>query len=199
MKAPDYVEPIVGWRVWHVVETRGALRLRSPLYRTIWTPRQEIVAACRRGAESPLLPYWPGPGRHSPPHERCRCGIYASHSAAQAAPYVARFFKYRDDVVHRVIGRVSLWGAVIECERGWRASHAYPAQIYVPAPRRRRLALFTGMTRPARAVEEVAFGLADYGVPVEIVACATVRDVAENLDVAGDSPPRGPASASSIR
>ena len=35
-------------------------------------------------------------------------------------------------VAPRVLGRVSLWGDVVECAWGWRASFAYPAQIYVP-------------------------------------------------------------------
>jgi hypothetical protein len=63
--------------------------------------------------------------------------------------------------VARVLGRVALWGTVIECERGLRASHAYQVRIYVPAdagdPWRIRW-------------EEVAAGLARYGVPIEPLA-----------------------------
>jgi hypothetical protein len=63
--------------------------------------------------------------------------------------------------VARVLGRVALWGTVIECERGFRASHAYPARIYVPAD----------AGDPWRiGWEEVAFGLARYGVPIEPLA-----------------------------
>ena len=53
---------------------------------------------------------------------------------------------------------MALWGTVIECERGFRASHAYPARIYVPAD----------AGDPWRiGWEEVAFDLCRYGVPVE--------------------------------
>lgn len=182
MHAPDYVEPIAGWRLWHVVERQGALRLVSPLYRTLWTPRHEMVAACRRGVESLVLSIRPVALRHSPPHGRCSCGIYASQTPAQAVAYLSRLFRQRVDVVHRVIGHVSLWGSVVECERGWRASHAYPAHIYVPTPTRRWLSLVTGMTKPCLPAREITLALADYGVPVEIVECADLRDLAAALD-----------------
>jgi len=189
VNAPDYIEPIVGWRFWHVVEAQGGLRLRSPLYRTLWVPRQELVAACRRGAESSLSSYWPAGHEHFPPSAQCRCGICASRTAAETAAYSSRCFKQGAGVFHRVIGRVSLWGTVVECERGWRASHAYPAQIYVPTPKRCLLSFGTGTRRPSLPAEEIAWGLADYGVPVEVVDCTTVREVAESLDLARQVPP----------
>ena len=179
--APDYIEPVVGWRLWHLAERDGALRLVSPLYRTAWLPRRELVAACRRGMESGLSLYWPGRRRHAPPDPRCGCGIYAGRTPAEATAYMTRFFKQRDDVLHRVIGTVSLWGVVVECERGWRASRAYPRNIYVPVTRRRRLS-FVGLKPPALPAEEIAFALADYGVPIELVDCATLGDLAETLD-----------------
>lgn len=183
MQAPDYVEPIVGWRLWHVVERQGALRLCSPLYRTLWVPRQEMVAACRRGVESRVLSIRPGVRRHSPPHARCSCGIYASRTPDQAAAYLSRLFRQPEDVLHRVIGHVSLWGTVVECERGWRASHAYPARICVPAPERRAL-LPLRSRRPAVSPDQIAFALADYGVPVEIIECRSLGDVAGALEPA---------------
>ena len=53
---------------------------------------------------------------------------------------------------------MSLWGDVVECAWGFRASYAYPAQLYVPDRSAR-----SGLTP-----EEVALGLTDYGVPVEL-------------------------------
>lgn len=190
VRAPDFIEPIVGWRLWHVVETEAGLRLRSPLYRTVWTPRQEMIAACRRGAESALLIHSPRKPRHSVPDERCGCGIYASRTPGRAAAYLSRFFKQRDGVLHRVIGCVSLWGSMVECESGWRASHAYPARIYVPAPRERRLPFVPRSIRPCLRAEGIALGLADYGVPVELTDCTSIRDLAEALG----SPVFGPIS-----
>jgi hypothetical protein len=105
--------------------------------------------------------------------------------AAQAVPYLSSLFKEHEDVLHRVLGRVALWGTVVECERGWRASRAYPAHLYVPSPRRPALFVLTGLRRPALPAEEIALELAAYGVPVEIVECATVRGLAETLDAPG--------------
>jgi hypothetical protein len=48
----------------------------------------------------------------------------------------------------------------VETDFGWRASHAYPAHIYVPTHRA------NGRCVDA---EIIALGLARYGVPVEIV------------------------------
>lgn len=57
-----------------------------------------------------------------------------------------------------MIGHVSLWGTVVESERGWRASHAYPKQLYVPLAKRNR-----------GAANEIEKHLRDYGVPVELL------------------------------
>jgi hypothetical protein len=57
---------------------------------------------------------------------------------------------------------VALWGEVVEGERGWRASHAYPTRIYVP--------LRAGSDH--QEVNDIALDLAVYGVPVEVLDCA---------------------------
>ena len=54
------------------------------------------------------------------PGEGCKCGIYAANETAVA-------LKYSKDV----LGRVSLWGHVVEHEQGWRAQYAYPDELYV--------------------------------------------------------------------
>jgi hypothetical protein len=61
-----------------------------------------------------------------------------------------------------VIGTVSLWGRIVECARGWRASRAYPKRIYVPATR-------GPYWLKAPQVDEVALALTDYGVPVDLL------------------------------
>lgn len=177
MCAPDYVAPLEGWRLWHVVERDGELRLVSPLYRIQWPARRELVAACRRGLE-PGLSLHPPRTRHAAPSPGCGCGIYGSCGPVQAAAYMSRFFKQREDVVHRVIGTVSLWGDVVECDSGWRASYAYPRRLYVPLPQGRRFAL-RGLRRPAIPAVEIALELADYGVPVDLVECASIDELAE--------------------
>jgi hypothetical protein len=165
-----------------VAERDGALRLVSPLYGAEWPPRAELVAVCRRGSQSALFPPWPGRQQHASPASRCCCGIYATRTAAQAASYLTRFFKERGTVLHRLLGTVALWGTVVECELGWRGSHAYPTRIYLPLPRKPRLSLFTGLGRPMLPLEDIALGLAGYGVPVEIVEATTIGELSERLD-----------------
>jgi hypothetical protein len=100
----------------------------------------------------------------------------------EAAAYLTKLFKSRDDVVHRVIGTVSLWGTVVEGERGWRASHAYPRRIYVPVPSRRAwLNPVGGLRRPALPPAEIAYALAEYGVTVELVECSSLSELADTL------------------
>jgi hypothetical protein len=171
---PDGVEPVVGWRVWDVVELDGSLRLCSLAFWSVWLPCRAAAATCRRAlAEAGLRGLPP----HAAPQARCTCGIYATQTAAQVLAY-SRGVRRRADTVHRVAGRAALWGTVVECEGGWRASHAYPAALYVPEAKRRALR----PTRPALLAEQVAVALAEYRVPVELVACAQDRRLASLLE-----------------
>jgi hypothetical protein len=129
MAAPDYVAPIVRWRGWFVVEAAGALRLCSIVYHTLWPPRQELVASCR-SREYRLKPELPA--KHTAPEAACRCGIYACESAAGATPFLSCSRTPARQTLGLVLGRLSLWGKVVECQRGWRGERAYPASIYVP-------------------------------------------------------------------
>jgi hypothetical protein len=186
--APDYAEPLLGWRVWLVVEAAGSLRLCSPLYHTLWPVRSETVAVCRK--ELPPSMWWPlRPPEHAAPSADCRCGIYASTSAADAARVGRAARAVRRGAAREalavVLGQVSLWGGVVECERGWRAAYAYPARLYLPRDRLERSRL--------RAVDadspvRVAEALGTYRVPVELVPCATMSELADTLARA-DAPP----------
>jgi hypothetical protein len=49
--APDYVEPIVGWRTWLVVCEGEGFRLRSVVYDALWLPRR-----ARRRLSPPRAP-----------------------------------------------------------------------------------------------------------------------------------------------
>ena len=149
-----------------------------------------MVARCRLGERV----WWPSrPGLPVPcwqhdapaPAEGCLCGIYAAPTAAQAAASVTEPPRPREPIVHHVIGRVSLWGTVVECERGWRAERAYPASLAVPAPPPpRRHILLPARRRPSRSrpAAEIASALCEYGVPIELVACETLGDLAAMLE-----------------
>ena len=140
MNAPDYVEPTIGWRTWGLIGDGRVFRLSSPYTSRAWQPRVAFVAGCYR--------------RHAAPDEGCACGIYALREVTDAARYARRPLA----VLDRVLGSVLLWGRIIECERGWRASHAYPQQLLLPA----RAA--TGEV--SRDLDEIAAALSVYGVPV---------------------------------
>ena len=158
MGVPDYFEPTIGWRAWLVVETKDGLRLQSVLYPTLWSPRREEVAVCRPGddATGALAP-------HEAPHPDCRCGIYASKAPELATPYVHTHGGGSSGSLLRIVGKVSLWGTVIEGAQGYRASRAYPERLYIPVDR------IQGNRRVAPAV--IAFELMSaYGVEVEPAA-----------------------------
>lgn len=179
MAAPDYVAPIVGWRGWLVVSVEEGLRLCSPLYPTIWPPRRATLATCRaREGWAPAAP-----AEHPAPEESCRCGIYASESPATAASFISgpslSGREPRDQ--QPVLGRVSLWGRVVECERGWRAARAYPALLYVPALLGGAHTAGPPPERPLLPAEVITRALDAYGVPVELIACETLRQAAEML------------------
>jgi hypothetical protein len=173
--APDYAEPILGWRLWLVVADGGYLWLESLLYAIRWSPRRALDARCvphRRcdlcnQAEVHAAP------THPAPDAACECGIYAAASADTLAPYLDSTYPGRPSL-ERVLGRVRLWGKVIECERGWRAERAYPERLYVPG----RL----GAEREARnnALEIVA-GLRDYGVRVSLLRWRTTPEIIASL------------------
>jgi hypothetical protein len=207
--APDYAAPLVGWRSWLAVWVEGRVRLCSPIYSTLWPPRQATSAVCRATGRWPV----PGAAEHAAPQERCRCGIYASDSPLTAAALVSsahlREPEYR--VEQPVFGRVSLRGSVVECEHGFRAACAYPAALYVPAlpdeteapeppsgwpsllseallarlPRpRTRSCRRRDRLRPAAAPRArlVARALAAYGAPVELIGCETLHQAAKTLE-----------------
>jgi hypothetical protein len=113
-------EPIVGWRTWHLSPTAPRLLpAGAGVGSDTWEPGVASTARC--GLNRLLSIGRPG---HESPGERCRCGIYAHRSLEDFA---------RDTVPayppSSVVGTVSLWGRVIEHERGWRAARAYPARL----------------------------------------------------------------------
>jgi hypothetical protein len=167
LKAPDYAEPIIAWRAWLIVAEDEEIRLSSVLYRNSWPPHHELEAECHRRVFSFPRFWQKKPSGHSAPTEKCRCGIYGARDADRAAGYVAHDL-WRDEplrwpLLHRAIGGVALWGTVVECEDGWRASRAYPQRIYLPK---------RGQGDDAVAQSrELAAGLSSYGVPVELIDC----------------------------
>lgn len=118
---PDYIEPLRGYRVWHV---RHGTELES-LCGTPWPPFEQLEAhACMAVGGSdcdgpPCVHRWP-----------CgmRCGIYAfsTRDAVLGAIRQELFLIRRWPIV---VGEVWLWGRVARHEYGYRAQFAYPAKF----------------------------------------------------------------------
>jgi hypothetical protein len=109
-----YLEPILGWRAWKI--DRG--RLYSTVWGNLWPERTRLEARCGLGGRSS-----PGGlrGMHDAPSLQCECGIYAL-KAQEDALYLARQIMAPDVAA---IGRVSLWGRVVETQRGYRGQYGY--------------------------------------------------------------------------
>jgi hypothetical protein len=103
-------EPIAAWRTWALTGKRDGshLRLRPIAGRTRpWLPMAPAEAACKQAR------------LHAAPNIDCSCGLHATHEL---------------DILRRakspaVLGRVALWGRVIEHELGYRAQFGYPQRL----------------------------------------------------------------------
>jgi hypothetical protein len=159
---PDFAEPVEAWRVWRVGMREGRVVLQSLFIGAVWEPCVPFVASCTGGHRSRWAPWRKQPNDHAAPELDCRCGVYGVQSVAAARTYLERpALLCRDD---RVIGRVALWGNVVEGPLGWRASHAYPIELYVPA------AVVAHGARRRGYVDEIMLALEPYAVPVDVVA-----------------------------
>lgn len=103
-------EPIAAWRTWTLTGSRsgGNLLLRPVAKRSrTWQPLEAAEAACRTSR------------RHAAPDLACTCGLHGTHS----------FEILRRTKNPAVLGRVALWGRVVEHEYGFRAQFAYPQRL----------------------------------------------------------------------
>ena len=125
---PDYLEPLRGYRVWHV---RHGTELES-LCGTAWPPFEQLEARPCMALHASDVP----PGRiacDGPPcidHWTCglRCGIYAFSNSDR----LLRAVRHEAFLLRRwplVIGEVWLWGRVARHEYGYRGQFAYPAKF----------------------------------------------------------------------
>ena len=153
--APDLADAIEAWRVWRVVPGTGGHQLRSVVKPTLWPRDAPLVAECLLGGSLRRRLWRRSPG-HDSPSAPCDCGIYGA-DLGLLGQYLTP--PPMEPTLARVLGRVLLWGTVVECERGYRASHAYPAAIYVPSD----------AACDGGRLEELACGLAGYGVPIELL------------------------------
>lgn len=112
MRVPDFISPIVGWRVWQW-DSAGLKSLNGEP----WQPGKPLQAGCRDHA----------PGHsHDAPEFDCSCGIYA----AKTLDHLRRTQFWHFGTVR---GEVGLWGSVVQHEAGYRAEFAYPKTLHLPS------------------------------------------------------------------
>ena len=121
VSTPDYISPIVGYRVW-IWDTTGLKSLCAKR----WHPGQALEARCKASAVVGTIA-----GRtetandsHDAPKANCTCGVYAAKT----------FDHFRKGGYERygIHGEVYLWGKVVEHELGYRAQFAYPRNLVLP-------------------------------------------------------------------
>ena len=114
MSVPDYISPIVGYRVW-TWNTKGLKSLCGGR----WHPGQSLAARCRASAVvGPIVGRSEAADDHDAPQSNCTCGIYAVKTL--------HHFRGAGYEQFGIYGEVYLWGTVVEHELGWRAQFAYP-------------------------------------------------------------------------
>jgi hypothetical protein len=124
-------EPILGWRLWHVRLHGGEYRLESfTRHHVSWPARGRLEASCTAHEE----------GAPATGHE---CGIYAFKTRELAEELLRRYVGVRHCYgrEHEIpppprgrpiaLGSVSLWGRILERERGYRAQYAYPYELFL--------------------------------------------------------------------
>lgn len=104
------LEPVVAWRTWKLSGRRDGtnLRLRPVGGRARpWPVLRPMEAVCRLGR------------MHAAPNVDCTCGLHGTRE-----PDLLRRTKSPS-----VLGRVALWGRVVEHDLGYRAQYGYPQRL----------------------------------------------------------------------
>ena len=109
-RAPDLIEPVVGFRRWRLVGER----LTSPFIPLRWE-RRAAQARCYPANRSLLFGQGWLDSPHDAPHPDCKCGIYAWHALPSPGPVPDP---------DRVFGVISLWGRIEVHADGMRGQHA---------------------------------------------------------------------------
>lgn len=140
------ISPIEGYRFWYLpAET---LFLRSYwMTAAIWLPYQRVEAQCL--AHMTCISSG----------DSCKAGIYAFKDFVTAAAcyYEAMEMSIAHSIPENsadkwfVLGKVKLWGNVVEHETGWRAQYGYPSLFYTTSERIQPLAELYGVPTEDRS------------------------------------------------
>jgi hypothetical protein len=120
-EAEHTTEPILGWRAWRLSRAEEGLRIVPTTPRSAWEPRVAIHATCSGSHTREYMVYNPELAKfHRSPEPGCTCGVHAIKDPARLA---------RSGRTAAVVGRVAMWGRVIEHTKGYRAEYAYPSRL----------------------------------------------------------------------
>ncbi|MGH8874777.1 MAG: hypothetical protein ACRDVM_05940, partial [Acidimicrobiia bacterium] len=111
------IEPFVGWRRWRVRPWQGdsGMVLTSAVLDFVWEG-PELVAGCHSRLRRTRLGRADPTGVvHRSPDPDCACGIYTVKEPHQLGAVPPGLW---------VEGRLSMWGKVLEAQRGYRAEQA---------------------------------------------------------------------------
>jgi hypothetical protein len=139
-------DPLVGWRLWRVereidrkrsalelaLELRDAERagernpverlfrhrLRSLTQADLWPPRRRLESTCGLDAGAAVHAAGPDPD--------CDCGVWALKMREHA---FETLLGYAQSGRPLALGRISLWGRIVEGANGWRGQYAYPLDL----------------------------------------------------------------------
>ena len=119
---PDQIAVEYGWRAWGIRrrETDAGMTLLESVSHNaaFWQPRIPMEAVCNRGCGDV-------------PGNNCRCGLYSAKDLDHLHT-MPHYYNYDPQDCFKVIGKVALWGKVIEGSQGWRAQFGYPSELYLP-------------------------------------------------------------------
>lgn len=114
-RMPDSIIPIVAWRAWSVKTSKNDWKLAALGQSDVWPAKKMMTAKCRSN------------GGHPVPHRDCQCGVWSFHS-------LDTLLAKLDGYTPKVIGQVTIWGRIIECENGFRSQFAYPKELWLLDP-----------------------------------------------------------------
>ncbi|MGH2749347.1 MAG: hypothetical protein ACRDK3_00465 [Actinomycetota bacterium] len=161
-RAPDFAEPLVGWRIWYarpnvigVESGAGRWMLHSPFDQTPWPSREAMTARCNRRSGFVAVTDQTRLRIHSSPGRDCGCGVYALNDMMTAVQLAESHATHGGRFMAVVLGEVSLWGRVVVAQRGYRAAFAYPGRLWVVPD---------GFKKSRQSDEGVIEGLEHYGV-----------------------------------
>jgi len=120
MNVPDYISPIIGYRMWQW-DSAGLKSLNCEP----WLPGRPLSARCRSTMRRcRAFAQKAADDSHNVPEQDCTCGVYAAKSLEH--------LRETGYTTFGVYGEVHLWGRVVEHELGWRAQFAYPKALFLP-------------------------------------------------------------------